>query len=47
MKDIHVALNKKRPQQLSEIIVTDYEHRGRSPMIYDVKHMTPLLCENQ
>jgi hypothetical protein len=47
MKDIHNALNKKRPDLMSEIIVTSYEHRGLPPVIYDIKHLTPILCQNQ
>lgn len=44
MKDIHQSLNKKRPDIMSEIIVTGYEHRGKAPTINDVKHLTPMLC---
>ena len=47
MKDIYISLNKKRPDFLSEIVVTGYEHRGPAPVIFDLKHLTPLLCENQ
>ena len=32
---------------MEEIVVTNYEHRGEAPRVYDLKHMTPLLCENQ
>lgn len=47
MKDVYNSLNKKRPEFISEIVVANYEHRGAAPIIYDIKHMTPLLCENQ
>jgi len=46
MKDIYNALNKKRPEMLSEVVVTSYEHRGPSPIIHDIKHLTPLLCQH-
>lgn len=44
MKDLHNSLNKKRPDLMSEIVVTGYEHRGLPPMIHDIKHLTPILC---
>ena len=47
MKDIYVAVNKKPIKNFSEITILDYQHHGNSPKIYDVKHMTPLLCANQ
>lgn len=46
MKDIYRSLNKKRPAFMSEIVITDYEHRGPAPKIYDIKHLTPLLSTN-
>lgn len=47
MKDLHTGLNKKRPDFIGEIIVVGYEHRGLPPYINDIKHLTPILCENK
>ena len=46
MKDLYQALNKKRPDFMTEIIVTSFEHSGVAPRIYDLKHLTPLLCDS-
>lgn len=46
MKDMYNSLNKKRPDMLSEIIVTDYEHRGKAPRISDIKNLSHLLCDD-
>jgi len=31
---------------MEEIIITKFEHKGTSPRLYDIKHLTPLLCTN-
>jgi hypothetical protein len=46
MRDIYDTLNNNRPSVIDEIIVTSYEHRGPPPCCYDIKHLTPLLCES-
>ena len=46
MRDIYDSLNKNRPRSIDEIVVLSYEHRGPSPKCQDIKHLTPLLCDD-
>ena len=36
MKVIYIALNKRRPSWISEIIINDWESKGPSPHFYNM-----------